>query len=112
MLNRVLKYIQVDIVDNAGTPSYFINPEKKYLIIAGYKGDGTMQLNAPNVLPVTTSESNKYLDTLSAESDFFTRLQTFQMVNLDYSTLRSGKCEVVELAQVLIMEFNEPEKHK
>lgn len=98
-MNTYLRWISV-LTD--GTVN-FIAPEKKYLVIAGVKADGTTELTPNNIL--TEIVNYKYLDTLSAESDYFTRLLALTKLNMDGSNLRTGRSNVGLFTQIQIIEY-------
>jgi hypothetical protein len=104
ILKTKLRWITVEI---DGTGNAFIASPVKYLIFAGTDDVNPIQLNAVNVLNVVPAE-DIYLDTLSAESDYFTRLLCASSMLIDSSNLRSGRTAVKALfKRVQILEYSD-----
>lgn len=103
-LKTKLRWINVE---TDGSGNFFITSPVKYLIFAGTDDINAIQLNAVNVLNVIPS-SDIYLDTLSSESDYFTRLLTCGLIHIDSSNLRSGKTFVKSVfKRVQILEYSD-----
>lgn len=96
----IVKWVNVE---KTPTGAYQINSTHKYFILAAQLLDGTIEYNANNILLVV--DDLKYMDLMSAESDFFTRLNFFASAELHYSNMRSGSSLVKLFAQVQIIEY-------
>jgi hypothetical protein len=95
-----------NVVNHAG--GLELNLENPYFIIAGQKSNGDIELNPNNI--VSGSQDEKLLDLLSAESDFFTRLNFFANSNLHRSCMRTGSTVIaVGIQQVQVVEYFDTE---